>query len=269
MPGAIAVLCAAGLATAALVAGEYEGEHWVREGAGTKQGPLLMGDDLAAELQSFCAGVEPVQGDVSEVLAVLDAAEAPAEARWRLPAPPPVDEESSWVFVPPLAQGCRNATEGTGHGSVAAGEHRGEFMMQVHAEGAEHRWAMASPCVTFTPPRDGRVRCRMAVVVHGVATAEASAAGETTAGLRPWIAHCHPKEHGRYSMRTGWDSAGMPGTVRFDRYVMLHEATFPVRGGVEHLFGAGLSAGCAARSGAVGVKLWGRLAYVTVEMLDQ
>lgn len=240
-----------------------EDDPRVRERSGDKQGPLLLGDDMVADLVAFVGDAQTVESAVP-----APDAEAPAEDAWQLPAPPEIRAEDAWVFVPPMPRGCRNAAGGTGAAAVEAGEHRGGFDLDLRAGAGEYAWGMGSPCLTFTPERDGVVRCRMAVVVHGTVEA-AGALDDTTAYLGAWIAHCHPKQRGRYSERVGWDSAGMTGTVRFDGYILMHEATFPVQAGVEHLFGAGLSAACAARRGNAGMKVWGRLAWLTVEMVGE
>jgi hypothetical protein len=234
----------------------------VRERSGDKQGPLLLGDDMVEALSDFVGDAEAT----GETPPAVDA-DAPAEDAWRLPPPPDTQADETWVFVPPMPRGCRNAADGTGAASVEAGEHRGQFELDLRAGPGEYAWSVASPCLTFTPERDGMVRCRAAVVVHGTVET-AGALDDTAAYLGAWIAHCHPKERGNYSERVGWDSAGMTGTVRFDGYVLMHESTFAVQGDVEHLFGAGLSAACAARDGGAGMALAGRLAHLTVEMLD-
>ncbi len=236
-------------------------EPRVRERSGEKQGPLLLGDDMVADLEAFVGDAPRAAGE-----AVAPTPGAPARGGWALPEPPEVQAQDAWVFVPPMPRGCRNAAAGTGGAAVEAGEHRGRFDLNLSARAGEYAWGVASPCMTFTPERDGIVRCRTAVVVRGTAEA-AGALDETTAYLGAWIAHCHPKERGSYSERVGWESAGMTGRVRFDGYVLMHEAQFPVQGGVEYLFGAGLSAACAARDGSVAMALRGRLAYLTVELL--
>ncbi len=235
----------------------------VRERAGDKQGPLLLGDDMVADLAEFVGGAEQAAG-AAPVLAT----EQPSEDDWDLPEPPEVQADDAWVFMPPMPGGCRNAAEGTGGADVAAGEHRGQFALDLSAGPGEYAWGMASPCSTFTPERDGVVRCRIAVVVRGTAEA-AGALDETSAYIGAWIAHCHPKERGRYSERVGWSSDGMTGTIHFDGFVIMHEATFPVQGGVEHTFGAGMSATCAARGGGAAMRLQGRLAYMMVEMVGE
>lgn len=234
----------------------------VRERSGDRQGPLLLGDDMVAELTEFVGDAE----SPGETPPFPDA-DAPGEDPRELPAPPDVQADDVWVFTPPMPRGCRNAADGTGEASVEAGEHRGRFELDLRAGPGEYAWGVASPCLTFTPERDGVVRCRVAVVVHGTVEA-AGALDDTTAYMGAWIAHCHPKERGSYSERVAWESAGMTGTVHFDGYVLMHEATFPVQAGIEHLFGAGLSAACAARDGGAGMTLAGRLAYLTVEMAD-
>ena len=235
----------------------------VRERSGDKQGPLLLGDDMVADLEAFVGDAARDAGE-----AASPALRDPDGGDWALPEPPEVQAQDSWVFVPPMPRGCRNAAEGTGGATVEAGEHRGRFDLNLSAGAGEYAWGMGSPCLTFTPERDGIVRCRTAVVVRGTAEV-AGALDETTAYLGAWIAHCHPKERGSYSERVGWDSAGMTGRLRFDGYVLMHEAQFPVQGGVEHLFGAGLSAACAARDGGVTMALRGRLAYLVVELLPE
>jgi len=258
----IATACILGLAASCASAGD--GPR-VRERSGEKQGPLLLGDDMAAALVNFVRGAEA--GGAPQGLS-LDEVAPPSEADWALPEPPPVQDHDAWVFVPPMPRGCRNAADGTGEASVEAGEHRGEFALDLRAGAGEYAWGVASPCMTFTPERDGVVRCRTAVVVRGTVEA-AGELDQTGAYLGAWIAHCHPKDRGSYSERVGWSSEGMIGAVRFDGYVLMHEATFPVQAGVEHLFGAGLSAACAARDGKAGMKLWGRPAYLTVEMVGE
>ena len=87
--------------------------------------------------------------------------------------------------------------------------------------------------------------------------------------LSMMLAHCHPKDRGSYSERVVFDGGGITGPVRLDNAVLLHEASFPVQGGMEHLFGVGVVGGCAAREGAAGMRLFGRVAYLTVEMVEE
>ncbi len=263
MPWAMMVICTATLLATAAVA-QYDGEQWLTRGAGGKQGPLLMMDAMQQSLERFVAGAEAV-GDTAAIDGWLDAAEQPEQ--WALPDPAQPDSDAHWIFTPPMPRGCNNSARGSGEAVVNAGDHRGIFDIDLRSGTGQYAYSIASPCLVFTPPRDGRVRARVAVVVDGVAAAEAQRQGTTAAWMGVWIAHCHPKERGRYSLRTGWDSGGMAGGVRFDQYVLLHEAEFPVQEGIEHLFGAGIAAACASKDGAVGMRLWGRVAWLTVEMI--
>ncbi len=208
----------------------------INEGSGIKQGPLLMIDDTVAACESFI-NAEPAFTPPpvpAPIAAALSAALPPGPEDWLLPLPPSVGSGVT-AFLPPPGQ---------------------------------YAYAVASPCLTFTAPIDGYARCRMAVVVDGIVAVGGSEPGEAMARLGSWIAHCHPKERGRYSERLAWETDHATGTVRFSQFVIHHEAVLPVVKDEEHLFGTGLSVAVAARSGTAGVRLHGRLAYLTVAFTD-
>jgi len=264
MQATMIALAVAGMLLAE-TAGMAEDDAHVCTRAGDKQGPLLLLDDLRAALAEFLAGAPEAAADTSAVDAMLDGVVPPAEEAWRLPEPPELPE-GQWVFVPPMPRGCNNSSGGTGLNLVEAGEHRGQFTIDLRAGAGQDSWALASPCLVFTPDRDGMVRCRTAIVLHGALAADAQAAGDTLLRIGTMLAHCHPKDRGSYSERVALEGGGMTGMVRLDNAVLLHEATFPVQGGVEHLFGVGVTGACAARAGTAGMRLFGRVAYLTVEM---
>ncbi|MGD9495814.1 MAG: hypothetical protein AB7Y46_05860 [Armatimonadota bacterium] len=256
-----ALLGAAAGATAVLRVVSDEGPA-VRVGKGDKQGPLLLLDKLRSELATYLQS----QG-TSTIDTFLESAPAPSDDAWRLPQPPEIAEDG-WVFVPPMPRNCNNSSGGTGIAIVEADEHRDRFRIDVRSGPSEHAWAMASPCLAFTPDRDGTVLARTAIVLYGAVAADSERQGATLARITAWIAHCHPQELGRYSERMGFSTNGMAGTVQLSNFVLLHQTQFPVQAGVEHLFGTGVVAACAAKAGAVGMKLSGRIAYMTVEMLE-
>jgi len=241
----------------------------INEGSGVKQGPLLMIDDTVAACESFI-NAEPAFTPPpvpAPIAAALSAALPPGPEDWLLPLPPSVGSGVT-AFLPPFDRGCCTTQGGTGLAEVASGDHRGQFTVDLLADPGQYAYAVASPCLTFTAPIDGYARCRMAVVVDGVVALGGSEPGEAMARLGSWIAHCHPKERGRYSERLAWETDHATGTVRFSQFVIHHEAVLPVVKDEEHLFGTGLSVAVAARSGTAGVRLHGRLAYLTVAFTD-
>jgi hypothetical protein len=234
---------------------------------GTKQGPLLLIDDLLAAGQAFLdAGPSPASpSDHSALAAELAALKAPGEAEWQLP-PPPELSEGTFVFLPPFASGCCTTQGGSGGARVDSEDDRGVFEMNLLASSGQQAYAVASPCLDFRSPVDGVARCTMALVVNGVAAAGPADAGEARVAFGPWIAHCHPKDQGRYSQHVAQLAQGLAGRVTWQGAVVRQRAEFPVRAGVDYKFGTGLWAATVASGDAgVALRLWGRLAYLTVQ----
>lgn len=187
---------------------------------------------------------------------------------WDLPAAP--QAEGLLSFGPPFPNGCNTSHGGTGRSAAESGEHRGKFEVNLAAAGGEHAWAVASPCLDFRSPVDGVARCKMMLVVQGIARGSQADAGEGLVAFGPWLAHCHPKDKGCYAQKTAQKARDFAGHIAWAGVAVRHSADFPVRAGVDYKFGAGLWAACAATGdSATAVRLWGRLAYFTVEFVEK
>jgi len=238
---------------------------------GTKQGPLLMIDDIVSECQQFLrlegGSVEPdALGWMAEE--IRHARERAADL-WRVPAAPPAPE-NGLVFKPPFGRGCCTASGGPGHALTPPGTNRGELAVELLAGNGRYAYAVDSPCLNFRPTVDGIAECRTAVVVNGIGGVDTGLGGHALSRLGVWIAHCHPKTEGRYSEKVAWQLRDVSGAMRFENSVLTHEASMPVKAGVDYAFGTGISAACAATQGATaGLKVRGRLAWFTVQFVPK
>lgn len=237
---------------------------------GTKQGPLLMGDDFEGELKRFCAS-EPTSGD-DDLVRQLQSVPAPNEGDWRLLDPPektPSDADLLEKIVFP--RGCR--TVGIGTGRVRAEvfkDNRGKFDVLCAAGSGQYSYTVSSPCIRYKATAAGWVAIDAAVAIRGQSIVRAGAGGEGDGRIEigVYAAHCWPKEKGKY-----WQEARMvhaeAGRKVYDGEVMRINAAFPVEAGVEYSFGVGLTTVSAARNGsACGARLWGRLAWVHIHPID-
>jgi len=234
---------------------------------GVKQGPLLLIDDIVAASQTFLAGGPPPVHPLasSDLAAGLSTMAPPGTEAGALPTPPPT-VAGFITFLPPFLSGCCTTKGGSGQARVEDGDDRGAFEMNLAVEGGEHAFSVASPCSDFRSPVTGVARCAMALVVHGAARGAEGEAGEGLVALGPWIAHCHPRDQGSYSQKMTQSVRGVAGRLAWEGVVVRHYAEFPVTAGVDYKFGAGLWAACAASGdAAMALRLWGRLAYLTVQ----
>ncbi len=249
-----------------LLSGEISaGQCLILSSRGTKQGPLLMLD----QWQAFCdqyirTGRElTAPGNVAEVSDLLATVRPPAKSV-DVSIPPVADD--ALVFTAPFECGCLTTSGGTGAHSVASSEARGEFSTDLLVAGGRYGYSVASPCMRFTAPVTGTAHCRMAIVMNGVAKVFSGPHDRVYARVSAWIAHCHPREEGQYYERIVWQNHDMAGLTSFQDAILTQEADLPVREGGEYRFGAGLGAlGVAEDHGVVGMKIWGSLAWLTIE----
>jgi hypothetical protein len=237
-------------------------ETKVRGRTGTKQGPLLMGDDFARELRGRVRGVEAARTcALADRLAAL---RAPAAASWRFPDVP--RSARAQVSTPPFRAGCRTVGIGTGPVDAKAFKgRRGAFDVLCAAGPGQYSYTVSSPCIHYTAPSDGWVSIEFTVLLSGRIEVAPGKSGRAGVEVGLYAAHCWPKEAGKYWQASvfAYDEA-MAATLK-GGLPFSHRAVFPVKRGVRYSFGAGLTTQAWARDGAAaGCRLSGRLAHVVI-----
>lgn len=229
---------------------------------GTKQGPLLMGDDFARELRAKTRGATVAKTcPLAERLGKL---RAPAKGEWTFPKVP-LGPAGAQATTPPFQGGCR--TVGIGTGRVKARAHRGRrgtFDVLCAAGSGQYSYTVSSPCVTYRAKSDGWVSIEFVVLLSGRIEVDTGKDGKAGVEIGLYAAHCWPKQQGKYWQTSvlayQTDTGSSIKSVPFS-----HRVVFPVKKGVNYTFGAGLTTQAWAKGGgSAGCRLWGRLAHVVI-----
>ena len=234
----------------------------IRGRSGTKQGPLLMGDDFAREMKAKLRGAEPATKDCP-LAKRLAARRAPKADAWRFPAVPKVARGQ--VSVRPFPSGCRTAAIGTGpHRARVVKGDRGTFDALSAAGTGQYTYSVNSPCITYHAKSDGWISLEFVILLSGHVEVETGENGKAGVEIGLYAAHCWPKQEGKYWQQSLF-SHDTDTRSSFKSIPAPHRAVFPVKKGVKYSFGAGLTTQAWARDGAAaGCRVWGRLAHVTI-----
>jgi len=232
---------------------------------GTKQGPLLMGDDFARELRAKTRGAAVAK--TCPLAERLANSAPPRKADWTFPRAP-LAPTGAQVSTPPFTSGCRTVGLGTGpvKAKVLKGR-RGTFDVLCAAGSGRHSYTVNSPCIHYLAKSDGWVAIEFVVLVSGRIEVNTSKDGKAGVEIGLYAAHCWPKEEGKYWQKAvlayETDTGSSIKSVPFS-----HKVVFPVKKGVRYAFGAGLTTQSWAKcGGSAGCRLWGRLAHVVIRRI--